>query len=109
MNKVSTAIHLRFDIASSASFPDDIRSKLLSHSDQRISSDGVVVLKAQRFRSQEKNREDALSRLLNLIGRALSEQKPRKKTRPSRKSIAKRLDSKTRRGQLKRFRNKPVD
>lgn len=107
VNKVSTAIHLRFDIASAVSLPDEIRAKLLRHRDQRISSDGVIVLKAQQFRSQEKNRDDALRRLQDLIQHALHEQKPRKKTRASKRSIAKRLDSKSRRGKLKRSRDKP--
>jgi ribosome-associated protein len=107
VNKVSSAIHLRFDIASSPSLPDKIRDKLLQQHDQRINSEGVIVLKAQQFRSQEKNRDDALRRLKVLIQDALREQKPRKKTRPSRKSVAKRLDNKTRRGKLKRARNKP--
>jgi ribosome-associated protein len=107
VNKVSSAIHLRFDIASSPSLPDRIRDKLLQQHDQRINTEGVIVLKAQQFRSQEKNRDDALRRLKDLIQHALSEQKPRKKTRPSRKSVAKRLDNKTRRGRLKRARSNP--
>jgi ribosome-associated protein len=109
VNKVSSAIHLRFDIAASPSLPDKVRNRLLQLQDQRISSDGIIVLKAQRFRSQEKNRDDALRRLQDIIQYALREQKPRKTTRPSKTSVAKRLDSKTRRGRLKRSRNKPVD
>lgn len=109
VNKVSTAIHLRFDIASSDSLSEEIRNKLLAHRDQRISSDGIIVLKAQQFRSQEKNREDALKRLQELIQKALSEQKPRKKTRPSKSSVTQRLDHKSRRGKLKRGRDKPTD
>lgn len=109
VNKVSTAIHLRFDIASSSTLPDDVRAKLLKFPDQRINSDGVVVLKAQQYRSQEKNRSDALRRLQELLRNALHEQKPRKKTRPSKKSVAKRLDSKNRRGKLKISRGKPTE
>jgi ribosome-associated protein len=109
VNKVSSAIHLRFNIAASPSLPDKVRDQLLQLQDQRISSDGIIVLKAQSFRSQEKNRDDALRRLQNIIQYALREQKPRKTTRPSKTSVAKRLDSKTRRGRLKRSRNKPVD
>jgi ribosome-associated protein len=109
VNKVSSAIHLRFNIAASPSLPGKVRDQLLQLQDQRISRDGIIVLKAQRFRSQEKNRDDALRRLRNLIQYALREQKPRKTTRPSKTSVAKRLDSKTRRGQLKRSRNRPVD
>lgn len=109
VNKVSTAIHLRFDIASSSTLPDNIRAKLLAFPDQRINSDGVIVLKAQQYRSQEKNRSDALRRLQELIRNALREQKPRKKTRPSKKSVAQRLDSKNRRGRLKISRGKPTE
>ena len=109
VNKVSAAIHLRFDIASSSTLPDNIRAKLLAFPDQRINSDGVIVLKAQQYRSQEKNRSDALRRLQELIRNALREQKPRKKTRPSKKSVAKRLDSKNRRGRLKISRGKPTE
>ena len=108
VNKVSTAIHLRFDVASS-SLPDGARIKLLAYPDQRITSEGVIVLKAQQFRSQDKNRSDALRRLQELIQDALREQKPRKKSRPSKKSVAKRLDSKNWRGKLKVSRSKPTD
>jgi len=108
VNKVSTAIHLRFDVASS-SLPDRARAKLLDYSDQRITSEGVIVIKAQQFRSQEKNRSDALRRLQMLIQDALREQKPRKKTRPSKKSVAKRLDGKIRRGKLKTSRGRPTE
>ena len=109
VNKVSTAIHLRFNIAESPSLTDETRSKLLQRCDQRLSNDGVIIIKAQQFRSQENNRADALQRLQDLLRNALFEQKPRKRTRPSKKSIAKRLDSKTRRGHLKKTRNKPID
>ena len=109
VNKVSTAIHLRFDVASSPSLTDETRNKLLKRCDQRLSSEGVIVIKAQQFRSQEKNRADALQRLQELIRNALVEKKPRKKTRPSKKSIAKRLDNKSRRGHLKKTRNKPLE
>ena len=109
VNKVSTAIHLRFNVASSPSLTDETRNKLLKRCDQRLSSEGVIVIKAQQYRSQEKNRADALQRLQELIRGALVEQKPRKRTRPSRNSIAKRLDTKTRRGRLKKERNKPLE
>lgn len=109
VNKVSTAIHLRFDVASSATLTDEIRSKLLLRCDHHLSGDGIIVIKAQQFRSQEKNKEDALRRLRDIIRNALIEQKPRKKTRPSKRSKAKRLDNKTHRGTLKKTRGKPLD
>ena len=109
VNKVATAIHLRFDIGASAALPEDTKAKLHACNDQRISSDGIIVIKAQRFRSQDKNREDALQRLRLLIRKALARQKPRKKTRPSKRSITKRLDNKTRTGHLKRMRRRPTD
>ena len=109
VNKVSTAIHLRFDIATSTAFNDDQRQRLLTHSDKRISKDGLVVIKAQRFRSQEKNRADALERLVALLQKGLYEARQRKKTRTPRKSIQKRLDDKTQRGRLKKNRSKDFD
>ena len=84
VNKVSSAIHLRFDIANSTSLDDDIRKRLLALNDRRISKSGVVVIKSTRFRNQDKNREDALQRLADLVRMALVEKKPRKKTRPPR-------------------------
>lgn len=109
VNKVSTAIHLRFDIGASSSIPDDSKARLLAFNDQRINSDGTIVIKAQRFRSQDKNKEDALQRLQLLLRKALAEHKPRKKTRPSKRSITKRLDNKSRKGKLKRMRGRPAD
>jgi len=103
VNKVSSAVHLRFDIARS-SLPDRLKRDLLAWQDQRISADGVVVIKAQRFRTQEKNRADALSRLRELILAASHVDKPRRPTRPTRASQRKRLASKTQRGRLKQLR-----
>ena len=105
LNKVASAIHLRFDIAAS-SLPDSYKERLLSLSDQRISSDGVVVIKAQRHRSQDRNREDALARLQDLVRQAGVTQRKRRPTKPSRSSQKKRMDSKTRRGRVKSLRNK---
>jgi ribosome-associated protein len=105
VNKVASAIHLRFDIAAS-SLPDSYKERLLSLSDQRISSDGVVVIKAQRHRSQDRNREDALARLQDLVRQAGVTQRKRRPTKPSRSSQKKRMDSKTRRGRVKSLRNK---
>lgn len=108
VNKVSTAIHLRFDILAST-LPDELKSRLLGLRDRRVSSDGVIVIKAQRFRQQEKNREDALDRLDQLLDLAQSTRKARKPTRPGRAAIKRRLDGKTRRGELKRLRGRPPE
>lgn len=109
VNKVATAIHLRFDIMAATTLPNDLRQSLLSLRDSRISSDGVIVIKSQRFRSQEKNRDDALSRLRTLLLSATVERKPRKRTRPGKKATQRRLDEKSRRGKLKASRNKIDD
>ena len=100
VNKVSSAVHLRFNINES-SLPENYREGLLKLSDQRITDDGVIVIKAQRFRSQDKNREDALNRLAELVRTAGATRKKRKPTKPSRNSQKKRMDSKTKHGQLK--------
>ena len=105
VNKVSSAIHLRFDINAS-SLPDVYKERLLALRDQRISSDGVIVIKAQRFRSQDKNREDALSRLQELVKGVGINRKKRRPTKPSRNSQKKRVDRKTKHGQLKSLRGK---
>mgnify|MGYP002639000334 FL=1 len=107
VNKVSSAIHLRFDIKNS-SLPDVYKEKILALSDKRISKDGIVVIKAQRFRSQEKNREDALNRLKSLILKSLTKQKKRKTTQPSRSAKKKRMDYKTKHGDLKELRRKVI-
>lgn len=103
VNKVSSAIHLRFDISAS-SLPDFYKTRLLALKDKRISSQGVVVIKAQRFRTQEKNREDAFQRLQALIQSVAVVQKARIPTRVSKSKKVKRLDSKTRRGTVKSLR-----
>ncbi len=105
VNKVSSAIHLRFDIGAS-SLPEFYKQRLAKKSDNRITADGVIVIKAQRFRSQDRNREDALDRLRDIIRSAIATQKTRKATRPSRSSQKKRMDSKTKRGQVKSMRGK---
>ncbi|MDM8535140.1 alternative ribosome rescue aminoacyl-tRNA hydrolase ArfB [Desulfobacterales bacterium HSG17] len=105
VNKVSTAIHLRFDIQNS-SLPDNYKEKILALSDNRISKDGIIVIKARRFRSQVKNREDALSRLKSLILKSMVKQKKRKSTKPSRNAKKKRLDNKTKHSRLKQLRRK---
>ncbi|MCB1836797.1 MAG: aminoacyl-tRNA hydrolase [Alcanivoracaceae bacterium] len=106
VNKVSSAIHLRFDIAAS-SLPDVYKERLLALKDSRISKDGVLVIKAQRFRTQEKNRDDAQERLAELIRSVMVERKTRKPTAPSKSAKKKRIDSKTKRGQIKQLRGKP--
>lgn len=103
VNKVSSAVHLRFDIKAS-SLPEFYKERLLKLSDQRITQDGVVVIKAQQFRTQEKNREDALTRLVELIQKATIVQKKRKPTRPTLSSKKKRMDRKNQRGQVKSLR-----
>lgn len=108
VNKVATAIHLRFDILA-ASLPDRYKERLLKLNDQRITKDGVIVIKAQEHRSQEQNREEALQRLQDLIKGAVELPKPRKPSRPTRSSQRKRLDSKNRRSQLKTLRGKVTD
>lgn len=100
VNKVSNAVHLRFDIAAS-SLPDEIKGKLLALRDQRINSDGVVVIKAQKHRSLERNREDGLVRLRELIAVAAFVPVVRRPTKPSRSSQRKRVESKVKRGQVK--------
>ena len=105
VNKVSSAVHLRFDIANS-SLPDDYKQRLLALRDRRINKENVIIIKAQQFRSQDKNREDALRRLQELIGKAMVTRKQRKPTKPTRSSQRKRMDNKTRRGQTKSLRSK---
>ena len=105
VNKVATAIHLRFDIQAS-SLPDVWKAKLLNYPDQRISSDGIIVIKAQTHNSQEKNRADAFARLEQLIQEATKVEKKRRATRPTRSSQLKRLDSKKKRGEIKAGRGK---
>lgn len=108
VNKLSTAVHLRFDIHAS-SLPEFYKQRLRLLNDRRISKDGVVVIKAQRFRSQEKNRADALVRLQALVRSAAASQKKRKPTAPSARAKKRRLDSKTRRGKIKALRGKVSD
>lgn len=106
VNKVASAVHLRFDIGSS-SLPGEVKQRLLASGDRRISGEGVLVIKAQRFRSQEKNREDAVARLQALVDGASRSRKPRRPTKPGRAARARRMDTKTRRGQIKSMRRKP--
>jgi ribosome-associated protein len=108
VNKVSSAIHLRFDVMSST-LPAAVKSKVLAMRDSRISSDGVIVIKAQKFRSQEKNKLESLARLDEMLRESQHVEAPRMKTRPSRSSVRKRLDSKKRQGSLKKDRGRVHD
>ena len=108
VNKVSTAIHLRFNIGAS-SLPDFYKEQLLKLNDQRITKDGVVVIKAQEYRSQEKNKEEALRRLQELIKSVTVLPPRRKPTKPTRNSQKRRLDSKSQRGQIKSMRKEIAD
>lgn len=109
VNKVSSAIHLRFDIARSAVLDDALKERLMKLQDRRISKAGVAVIKSKRFRNQDKNREDALRRLADMIRKGLVIQKPRKKTRPSKKAKEKRLENKSRRSRIKQSRRSIED
>ncbi len=108
VNKVSSAIHLRFDIRGS-SLPENVKARLLKLHDRRLTRDGVVVIKAQRYREQEKNRSDALQRLQALIRKALHRPKHRVPTKPGPNARRRRLDNKSRRGQLKAMRARVVE
>ena len=105
VNKVSSAIHLRFDIKKS-SLPDFYKECLLKIADSRMTSDGIIVLKAQKYRTQEKNKQDAIERLIEIIRAATVIQKKRKPTKPSKSSQRKRMDSKTKQGKTKNLRKR---
>ncbi|MGI9221389.1 MAG: alternative ribosome rescue aminoacyl-tRNA hydrolase ArfB [Woeseiaceae bacterium] len=109
VNKVASAVHLRFDIKSSDSLSEEIKQRLLALNDRRITAEGVVVIKAQVFRTREKNVRDAMQRLASLVQSVLVVAKPRKKTRISRTAKKKRLDTKRKRGQLKQDRRRIDD
>ena len=108
VNKVSSAIHLRFNVANS-SLPDFHKERLLALKDSRLTKDGDIVIKAQQHRTQEMNREDALSRLKELILEAIKVQKVRRPTKPTRSSQKKRVDSKKKKGQIKSLRRSNWD
>ncbi|MGL4603442.1 MAG: alternative ribosome rescue aminoacyl-tRNA hydrolase ArfB [Iodobacter sp.] len=108
VNKVSSAVHLRFDIRAS-SLPDLLKERLLRLGDQRITKEGVIVIKAQQYRSQEQNRADSIVRLCELVDSVATTAKPRKATRPTRGSQTRRLESKTKRGSIKALRGRVSD
>lgn len=105
VNKVSSAVHLRFDIHAS-SLPEIYKQRLLALRDRRISNQGVIIIKAQQYRTQEQNRDDALRRLADLISSVTRTAKPRRPTKPTRRAQRRRLNNKTRRGQIKRLRQR---
>ncbi len=105
VNKSATAVHLRFDVKAS-SLPDTCKERLLTLNDQRMTGSGVIVIKAQRYRSQEDNRQEALERLYAMVKRAMASRKSRKSTKPTRNARNKRMDQKTRRGRIKTLRGK---
>lgn len=108
VNKVSTAVQLRFDVRHSPSLPEDVRARLEVLAGARLTRDGVIVLTADRHRSQERNREDALARLIDLIRTAAHRDRPRRPTRPTKGSQVRRLDKKKARGTIKGLRGNPL-
>jgi len=108
VNKVATAVQLRFDVANSPSLPEDIRKRIVIIAGKRVTEDGILIISARRYRSQDKNRKDASDRLLQLIRRAAMKPKIRRKTKPTIVSKQKRLESKRHRGQIKKTR-RPIN
>jgi len=109
VNKVATAVKLRFDAARSPSLPEDVRDRLMRLAGKRLTEEGVIVIDARRFRSQDKNRQDARERLAALIREAARRPKRRRKTRPTAASKERRLEEKRRRSQIKRVRRASSD
>jgi ribosome-associated protein len=106
VNKVATAVQLRFDVPNSKSLPEEVKARLVKLAGKRATQDGSLVIEAKRFRTQEKNREDALARFYGLVQKVLEKPKARKRTKPSVVSIKKRLERKKQRGEIKRSRQK---
>jgi ribosome-associated protein len=104
VNKVSTAVQLRFDVARSPSLPEPVRARLAKLAGRRLTRDGVLIIEAERYRSQRRNRDDALERLIELIREACEVDKPRRPTRPTLASKKRRLESKQRQGETKKLR-----
>jgi ribosome-associated protein len=109
VNKVATAVQLRFDVANSSALPDDVRKRLVRLAGKRMTEDGVLIIEAKRFRTQDRNRQEALDRLINLIRQAAKKPRIRRRTKPTRASIQRRLETKRRRGQTKRSRQSPLE
>ncbi|MBM6594174.1 alternative ribosome rescue aminoacyl-tRNA hydrolase ArfB [Microvirga pudoricolor] len=106
VNKVATAVQLRFDVRGSPSLPEDVRARLERLAGRRLTGEGVLVITAQRFRTQERNREDALERLVELVRQATERPKPRRPTKPTYSSKLRRLEGKNKRSQIKQGRQK---
>ena len=104
VNKVSTAVQLRFDVGNSPALPGDVRTRLIRLAGRRVTQDGILIIEARQFRTQERNREDAIGRLVELIGKAAEKPKPRKKTKPSKAAKERRIEGKKRRGEVKKMR-----
>jgi len=104
VNKVATAVQLRFNVAGSLSLPHDVRERLVRLAGRRITEEGILIIEARRFRTQEQNRQDAVDRLIQLVKKAAQKPKPRRRTRPSMASKKRRLDTKHRRSETKRMR-----
>jgi ribosome-associated protein len=104
VNKVATAVQLRFDVKNSPSLPPDIRQRLIRLAGRRVTEEGELIIEAKRFRTQERNRADAMDRLIQLIRQAAQKPKPRRKTKPSLESKRRRLEAKRRRAEIKRLR-----
>jgi ribosome-associated protein len=109
VNKVASAVQLRFDVENSSAFSEVVKQRLKRLAGRRMTSEGVIVIEAKRFRDQEKNRADARERLAALIGRALEQPKPRKRTRPSKSAVQERLDQKREHSERKKMRRKEWD
>src|SRR5512142_488657 len=105
VNKVATAVQLRFDVGNSTSLPGDVRTRLIRLAGRRITQDGILIIEARQFRTQERNREDAIERLVELIRAAVVKPKPRRKTKPSRDAKERRIEGKKRRGEVKKMRS----
>jgi ribosome-associated protein len=101
---VSTAVQLRFDVGNSPSLPGDVRTRLIRLAGRRLTQDGILIIEARQFRTQERNREDAIGRLVELVRQAAEKPKPRKKTKPSRAAKERRIESKKQRGEVKKSR-----
>ena len=106
VNKLATAVQLRFDVRRSPSLPEEVRLRLERQAGKRLSEEGILIIEARRYRTQEHNRQDAIDRLVAMIRKATEKPKPRKKTRPTAESRQKRLDEKRRRGEIKSLRRK---
>ena len=104
VNKVATAVQLRFDVGNSPSLPGDVRTRLIRLAGRRVTQEGILIIEARQFRTQERNREDAIDRLVELIRQATQKPKPRRKTKPSRAAKEKRIEGKKQRSNIKKMR-----